>query len=143
MNPPNISKRDHDIYLRRERGETLQSIADSYQTSRQRIEQIVKKAELKTWEYENRHSLPFYGLSVRAHNALVHCGINTRDEARTAIDKGVLRPNNPSCRGYGMTVHYEVCGWLGIKPPASSTSVFCPNCGHELPTDYNGRLKKL
>ena len=131
-----IKKRDLNICCLRESGATLQSIAETYNVTRERIRQIEKKVKhqikkQKSGEFTDR-------LSIRAANALRNAGIKNDADVKLFIVSGCRRIL--LSKGFGRKSWENVFEVLGI-PIGKIRALYW--CREDCPSDWvNCPLRK-
>jgi len=113
-----------EVVRMRSEGMTLKQIAEHFNLSRQRINQIEQAAEM----HEEILQLWGFPFSVRTFNTLERLCIKSREQALDLYNSGHLRPG--AVRGFGWVSYYEICEWLEVPPTQkSSNHRICPHCG--------------
>jgi hypothetical protein len=110
------SKRDAFVaHLRENQGKTFVAIGKLIGVSYKRVREIYQRAVRARRAFDNRHSNPFYGLSVRAMNILDNANINNREALESTLKSGSI----PRYRGLGKVTYLEYCALLGIPADES------------------------
>ena len=113
-----------EVVRMRSDGMTLKQIAEHFNLSRQRINQIEQAAEM----HEEILQLWGFPFSVRTFNTLERLCIKSREQALDLYNSGHLRPG--AVRGFRWVSYYEICEWLEVPPTQKpSDHRICPHCG--------------
>lgn len=117
----------------RETGKTFAEIGAAIKCGASRAREIYISGK---WRQENPETVsPLDGLSTRAANCLSSVGVETREQVKEVVEKGILKPLKFP-KNYGWETHREIHRWLGINEPErktkTTTQKICPHCGGKL-----------
>lgn len=98
LNLLNVSDRDREVYKLWANGMTYEAIGKRYLVTRERIRQRVVKVQSRYNDYimliEEPTRIKYFGLSIRAYNALSRAGYKTADEVRKLSKEDLLMIRN-------------------------------------------------
>jgi len=116
-----------EVVRMRSEGMTLKQIAEHFNLSRQRINQIEQAAEM----HEEILQLWGFPFSVRTFNTLERLCIKSREQALDLYNSGHLRPG--AVRGFGWVSYHEICEWLEVPTTREPINfLVCPHCGKKI-----------